>query len=270
MVEADGGRLKLEWQALWTRPGDEVNDYCWLDGDRLLGFLGIYRHGSTPELAGMVDPAWRRRGVGTALLDAARAELARRDVADALVVCPRTPAGGAAFALARGGVAEHSEHALELRGDPTVGPPVSQSSASLLSLRPATPADAIAIRSLLRDGFGHEDATIADRLDTEDDHVVVVLGVGVIGYLRLSYHEADRDTVATGGVYGFAIARDHRGRGIGREVLRRCCLELIGRGAQRIGLEVATDNEHALGLYTSLGFEPVITEDYFRLSTSSR
>lgn len=270
-VEVDGGRLKLEWPTLWTRPSDEVNDFCVLDGERLIGFAGIYSHGGIPELAGMVDPLHRRSGIGTALLDAVRTELAARGPAHALLVCPRTPGGGAGFARSHGGTADHSEHALELQGAPADGPTLPS-----ISLRPALPVDADRISRLLRDGFGHDDATIADRLAREDDHVAVVLGdettgdevtgEQVIGYLRLEFDDADREAVATGSVYGFVIDAAHRGRGIGRDVLRRCCLELIGRGAERVALEVATDNEHALALYTSLGFTHLTTEDYFRLT----
>jgi len=36
-------------------------------------------------------------------------------------------------------------------------------------------------------------------------------------------------------------------------------------GATTVHLEVATDNDRALNLYTSLGFQPVITEDYYAL-----
>jgi ribosomal protein S18 acetylase RimI-like enzyme len=73
-------------------------------------------------------------------------------------------------------------------------------------------------------------------------------------------HEND-----VGGVYGFAVDPAWQGRGIGREVLRRICLQLFHDGAKQIGLEVATQNENALGLYTSMGFAPVTTEDYFSL-----
>ena len=73
VTEVDGGRLKLEWGRLRRRSGDRVEDLLsWEDG-RLLGFLGFYGYGSTLELAGMVAPDARRRGIGTALLDAARA-----------------------------------------------------------------------------------------------------------------------------------------------------------------------------------------------------
>jgi ribosomal protein S18 acetylase RimI-like enzyme len=56
-----------------------------------------------------------------------------------------------------------------------------------------------------------------------------------------------------------------QGRGIGRDVLRRVCRELRDEGIQRIGLEVAVENDHALRLYTSLGFTQITTEDYYGL-----
>jgi hypothetical protein len=48
VTEADGGRLKLEWGALRQRRGDRVEDLLWWEGDRLLGFLGIYGFASPP------------------------------------------------------------------------------------------------------------------------------------------------------------------------------------------------------------------------------
>ena len=66
-------------------------------------------------------------------------------------------------------------------------------------------------------------------------------------------------------MHGFVIDPAHQGRGIGRDVLRRACVELRARGASRVALEVAVENERALGLYTSIGFQPVLTEDYYRL-----
>jgi ribosomal protein S18 acetylase RimI-like enzyme len=90
--------------------------------------------------------------------------------------------------------------------------------------------------------------------------LVVELAGSPVGTLRLT---RDRDEAA--GIYGFAIDPVWQGCGIGRDVLRRVCHRLRDERARRIGLEVAADNDHALGLYTSLGFVPVTTEDYYAL-----
>ena len=122
MTEADGGRLKLEWGMLRRRHGDRVEDLLWWEGDRLLGFLGFYGFGSSLELAGMVAPDARRRGIGTALLDAALPLCRGLGVRGALLIVPRPSEAGKRLALRRGAVLDHSEHALVLSDDPTSGP----------------------------------------------------------------------------------------------------------------------------------------------------
>lgn len=255
-VAADGGRLKLEWGVLNTRPGSDVNDLLYWDGDRLLAFLGLYAFGSpTVELAGMVDPTARRRGIGTALLDAALPLCAERGYERALLVTPRASLGGRGFALRRSAVLEHSEHALVLTDAPTDGPADPR-----ISLRAATPADAPEVSRLLAAGFGWAPADVADRLGLDGRTTLLVELAGTaVGTLRVN-----RDNGA-GGVYGFVVDPAWQGRGIGRDVLRRVCRQLGDEGFTRIGLEVAVDNEHALGLYTSLGFTRVTTEDYYAL-----
>ncbi|GIF45814.1 ribosomal protein S18 acetylase RimI-like enzyme [Asanoa ferruginea] len=252
VVEADGGRLKLEWNALRERSGQDIeNALCW-DGERLLGFLGIYTH-SAPniEMAGMVDPAARRRGIGAALLDAGLQLCRQREHASVLLVVPRHSVAGRTLAQRRHGSLDHSEHALQLLGEPVEVPADSR-----VTVRAAVPADRPAVRELLRLGFGWEPPEDADP----DPNTLVVEREGqLIGTAGLN-HEGDR-----AGVYGFVIHPDHQGRGIGRDVLHRMCHTALADGATAVDLEVATDNDRALNLYTSLGFRPVITEDYYAL-----
>jgi ribosomal protein S18 acetylase RimI-like enzyme len=252
VVAADGGRLKLEWNALRHRSGQQVEDILWWDGERLLGFLGIYAHSApTIELAGMVDPAARRRGIGTALLDAGLRVCQEREHSSVLLVVPRTSVAGRALAQRRGATLDHSEHALQLLGEPAEVPADPR-----VTIRTATAADQPAVRELLRRGFGWEPPAASD------DHpntIVVERDAQPIGTLRRS---AEGDGV---GVYGFVIDPDYQGRGIGRDVLHRVCRTARADGATAVHLEVATDNDRALNLYTSLGFRPVITEDYYAL-----
>nr|WP_296076156.1 GNAT family N-acetyltransferase [uncultured Actinoplanes sp.] len=252
VVAADGGRLKLEWESLRHRSGQDVEDVLWWDGERLLGFLGIYTHSApTIELAGMVDPAARGRGIGGALLDAGLRVCRPRAHSSILLVVPRTSAAGRSVAQRRGGELDHSEHALRLVGEPAAVPADPR-----VTVRPAVPADRQAVRDLLRRGFGWEPRESAGH----DPRTLVVERDGrPIGTVRLT-REGDG-----AGVYGFVIHPDHQGRGIGRDVLHRLCRTARADGAADVHLEVATDNDRALNLYTSLGFHPVITEDYYAL-----
>ena len=259
VVAVDGGRLKLEWGVLNSRSGEYVEDLLWREDDRVTGFAGIYAFGGdTVELAGMVDPAARRRGIGTALLDAALPLCRDRGYQQALLVTPRRSAAGRAFALKRGAFLEHSEHALVLRTAPADGP-----SDPHTSLRRATVADATEVAARLAAAFGAAPPDMAERLASTTERTLLVERDGqAIGTVRLT-----RD-LDSGGIYGFAIDPAWQGRGIGSDVLRRICRLLLDEGARQVGLEVAVDNDRALGLYTSMGFTEVTTEDYYALPTA--
>jgi len=256
-VEIDGGRLKLEWGVLRARTSRDVGDILWWDGDQLLGFLGLYAFAPpTVELAGMVDPAARRRGIATALLDIALRLCRDRGYHKALLVTSRASSPGRGFALNRGAALEHSEYALVLLEAPTDGPTDPK-----VTIRTATPDDAPEVSRLLTAAFGVPQSDVMDLQASEASSTLVVeLAGSAVGTLRLT-REGDQSA----GIYGFAVDPARQGRGIGRDILRRVCHQLRDEGARRIGLEVAVDNEHALGLYTSLGFAPVTTEDYYAL-----
>jgi len=251
VVAADGGRLKLEWNSLRHRSEQDVQDILWWDGDRLVGFLGVYTHGAPAiELAGMVDPGARRRGIGSALLDAGLQLCQEREHSELLLVVPRSSDGGRELALRRGGRLDHSEHALQLLDEPAEVPADPR-----VTVRAAVPADQKRIRELMVLGFGWE----PPEAEHDPNAHVVELDGEAIGAVRL-LPEGDR-----AGIYGFAIHPDYQGRGIGRDVLYRLCRMARAGGATSVHLEVATDNDRALNLYTSVGFQPVITEDYYAL-----
>jgi ribosomal protein S18 acetylase RimI-like enzyme len=244
VVEADGGRLKLEWDNLRSRSrsGDRVEDLLWREGERLLGFLGIYTFGEPPELAGMVAPDARGRGIGSALLDAAVPLCRERGDRPPLLVVPRQSIEGKRLALRRGGTLHHSEHHLVLVGQPKGGPHKRE-----IRLRPATGPDVPLVVSLLEHGFGWSGPDdLGDRLQRT---ALVELRGAVVGTLFL---ERDDDEEAS--IFGFVIEPSLQGRGIGRAALRQACEQLRANGARRISLDVDVANDRALGLYTSIGF----------------
>lgn len=257
VVAHDGGRLKLEWGVLRERPATDVNDLLAWEGGTLVGFCGIYVFGPEPELAGAVDPASRRQGTGSALLGRALAVVSERRRPSVLLVTPRTTDAGRRFAEAKGATFHHAEHHMELVGPPK-GPPPPRPGADPPVVREAADADRSAIIAILEDAFGEGSGTAAAS-GPHDVALVVEQRSAVVGALRLSIEEP------TAGVYGFAVRSDLRGQGIGRAALYQVCLEAQRRGASKVTLEVEVDNDSALGLYTSVGFELRTTEDYFRL-----
>jgi ribosomal protein S18 acetylase RimI-like enzyme len=251
VLAVDGGRLKLEWGTLRSRPADSANDVLARVAGRLVGFVGVYRHGAEPELTGMVDPAHRRQGLATRALAAV---LPLVGGPSALLVVPRGSAGGRRLALTHGGVLDHAEHALVQRKAPTTVPAPDG-----LHVRPAVEDDRAAVGRLLEQGFG-DSRGAGERLDGT---VVAEVDGRFAACLAV-----DRGPDHAG-VYGFVVDADLRGRGIGRAVLGRVCHDLRADGVDEVRLEVEVENERALGLYTSLGFDPVTTEDYYRLATVS-
>ncbi|WP_432514612.1 GNAT family N-acetyltransferase [Kineococcus sp. SYSU DK001] len=254
VVAHDGGRLKIEWGDLRNRSGDHVNDLLWTADGRVVGFVGFDSYdGRVVELVGMVDPAARGRGIGGALLDAAVGVCRRRGFAQALLIVPRGSAAGAHLARSRGAVLEHSEHALRLDVPPA---PVAPDPRTVL--RAAGPGDVPVLTGLLTDAFGSAPTHLEAGFATGRTLVVEHAGEPM-GTVRLQ-REGD-----SGGIYGFAVTPRWQGRGIGRDVLRRVCAQLFDEGVASVRLEVAVGNDRALGLYTSLGFTPVQTEDYHDL-----
>ena len=123
-----------------------------------------------------------------------------------------------------------------------------------MTLRQATVADLDAIMALENSSFP-TDAWSRDTMDAElrsihnvylvDDHDGVVIGYGGVRALQ-GGSDADIQTIA--------LDPAHRGRGLGRALLRTLLQTAIDRGAREMFLEVRADNPGAEGLYLSEGF----------------
>ncbi len=254
VVAHDGGRLKLEHGVLEQRDPSLVQDLLWWEDDRLLGYAGLYAFGPPDvEIAGMVAPEARCRGLGTALLGAALPLARDRGYARALLVTPAGTPAGEAFVRAQGGVRDHAEHFLVLGQTPD-GAPRDPS----VTVRPSLPADSEAELALLSAGFGYEAELPRDH--PGDTRYVIERAGEAVGAVRLSVHGE------TGGIYGFVVRPDLQGQGIGRDVLARACRMLRDGGCTRVTLEVETQNEGALGLYLSTGFVREAGEEYWALT----
>ena len=66
-----------------------------------------------------------------------------------------------------------------------------------------------------------------------------------------------------GGIYGLGVLPENRGKGYGRAILLKAVEKLKAVKAEQIMLQVAAENEKALSLYKSCGFEETSVMDYF-------
>jgi ribosomal protein S18 acetylase RimI-like enzyme len=174
-----------------------------------------------------------------------------------LLVVDRLYEAGAGFALSVGGEIEHSEHRMVLRHEPA-----AFRADPLVKVRPALREDARFIVACLAEAFDfpadHLDDDELDSLAERYSNTLVIERDGErVGTVRVEREDGGAD------VYGFAVLPLFQGRGIGRQVLSSIASELVAEGVPRVSLEVSTNNDGALGLYLSCGFEVTGTEDYW-------
>lgn len=263
----DGITLKLNWEMLSERPAGVTNDFLMYEGEKLIGFLGIYSFRSTEvEISGMVHPQHRRKGVFTRLADAATEECRRRGIPKLIFICQERSVSGKAFLEARGAVYSFSEHWMEMRVPDGQPPQVSDTrQVEALELRLATADDVEVLTELDMQGFdiSYEDARVFVEktvADGKENRYVAELGGKPIGKLAVRVDEG------AAFIFGFCVLTEYRGRGCGREILART-MERVYRegGTVRFELEVAADNPRALGLYESCGFRVLNANDYYTI-----
>lgn len=231
------------------------------DGE-VIGYAAITAEANA-EACGMVHPAFRRRGVATALLVEMRAAAAARGRGSFLVICEDSGPVALAWMRRLGATAAAAERRMTLRlpsgsGDAGRGAPRK---ATHLELRPPGHADQAALIGLLEDGFSENAQQVADRLGaaTDGESLVAVVGGKVVGTLRITA------TSKRSMIYGFVIDREQRGRGLGARMLDAALARLSAAGVTEVGLEVDPENTPAMRLYQAFGFESVTTYRYMRL-----
>ena len=84
----------------------------------------------------------------------------------------------------------------------------------------------------------------------------VVGSVAIVPLTGWSSHVAEVRVVVDPG---------HRGRGVGRDLTRHAVLEALDLGLRKLVVEVVADQDSAIGLFRSLGFDPeALLKDHVR------
>ncbi len=137
-----------------------------------------------------------------------------------------------------------------------------------IRIRAAALRDVEALAEIDRRSFRHEgeifDAPRIRRLLANSRAIAIVAeqGGAILGWAVGLARRTARGL--HGRLYGVAVDPAARGLGLGRTLTERVLAGLRRRGCRRLALEVRLDNDVAISLYESLGFEPDETvRDYY-------
>lgn len=246
-------QLKLNWEMLRNRQSDQL-DFFHYEKDELVAFLGLYAFGSTVEVCGMVKPSERRKGHFHRLFQQGMEKVRQNGYKKILLNAPAGSDAAKAFLSKQGAEYAFSEHQMEWQEK-------SLEETDGILLRQATLEDyEMRVRlSVTAFGVDEEDArAMESKIFTDNtDMLMIDVNEGTVGKIRVSREEGQA------WIYGFSIFPEYQGKGIGRKVLRRVIKEQSSAGYS-VHLEVETKNDHALGLYESVGFKVVHAQDYYR------
>lgn len=264
----DGITLKLNDFMLQHRPPDQRNDFLYVIDGEVVGYLGLYQfNGREIEISGMVHPDQRRKGIFSSLVAAAIHEIEQRHIHKLIFINQQNSDTGKLFLTALGASYSFSEYWMKL-GDVRTPAMVHP-----LRLRAAASADMPFVAHALAAGFQLDEQDMLDSLTSGNEpgeaqsvRCIVELDGADIGTLAI--HHPDE---ASAFIYGFSILPEHQGRGYGRQALCLAVQSALSQDRTTVELEVACENQGALSLYQSCGFEVTGANDYYvqQLATAS-
>jgi ribosomal protein S18 acetylase RimI-like enzyme len=214
---------------------------------RIVGFSFFYSfEKEEAEVSIFADPDEDWKAIGSQLLTESIAECRRRGHFRILVMNDRRLIANVEVIKAAGGNLAFSEHRMSSKGTQIV------------------PSQVIDLKEV-----GNDDASLKevelechDRFYSKPDQrrYLALNEGGPIGKIDVLVDGSDAELT------GFCVLPWSRGKGFGKAILQEIVRILRSEGKEKIKLDVHTDNDVALSLYLSSGFEREFTIDYYAVS----
>ena len=125
-----------------------------------------------------------------------------------------------------------------------------------MEIRELSIADLTLVMPLERKLFGDEawlEKTMSSELESPNTYYLGVFEAGLIGYAGLSTIPASFSS----DVQTIGISASHQGKGLGRALMQLLFDRALALGSESLMLEVRADNQSAIALYRSMGFEQI-------------
>jgi len=259
--QLDSAHLKADLEHLTKEDGDH-GLLCYYNNGPLVGLLSWYpSEGTTGSINAVVHPHYRRQGVFHSLLERAREEMRPLGIHQLSYRVPQSHPAGMAAAQAFGAVYDRSEYAMKLKNDA----PAKQSQTVLssgLDLTIAEPEDLEFMIACSSAAFGDAEDWTRDYFRHTDEPsrptYVIRKENERVGLIRVN-----AISESTGFIHNFCILPARQGEKLGRAALTLMVQRLLEQGYSDIRLSVVTENERALSLYRSVGFDVIMEYKYF-------
>lgn len=265
-VRNDKISLKLEIDFKVSRnkgEGDKfnnINEFMYYKKNKLIGYIGICNFGGDVlEVNGMVHPRYRRKGIFKRLFSLVKDEWNRRESRKILLLCDNNSTTGLEFIKYAGANYEHSEYEMFLSKSIDTSFDTEN-----VTLRQATNSDSreIAMQNSIYFNieFKEDDITMVEGEENYNSFTYIAeVNNIIIGKVHLEM------TNNMGAIYGLGVLPEHRKKGYGREILKGAIANFKNRNVNEIMLQVLTNNENALNLYKSCGFEETSIMNYYEI-----
>ena len=250
-------KLGLDYEPLTVHETPWHRHHLVFEAGRLVGYGSILGAYHMPELKIMVDPEFRRKGIGTQMLTTMVRACQVPGVKKVLGICEAASPEGQAFLQKRGVTLDFAEYRMVRDLGDLEAPELPAG----ITVVQATPADAEAIAEGAKSDFGFTmnlDDLRKELANDAEPHQVLKVNGKVVSNLRV-FHTANR-----AGIYAFRVHPDFRRQGLGELLMRQVLFDLQDQ-YQQAWLEVNSDNPPAIALYRKLGFDISVNYGYYRL-----
>jgi ribosomal protein S18 acetylase RimI-like enzyme len=232
------------------------------DNDKLVGYLRTFFFYATAcEVALMVDPDYRRRGIARALLKEIMPILQIEQIKTLYFSSPKDVNSSWISQL---GLSFHgSERQMQYNSQKPVSVPFKPA-----AIRVATLKDIPTLIELDNICFPNKkpdaEEVFRNLLVTSNCTIFTLIqDQQIVGKAHV-FRESDRARITDIGVFP-----DYRGRGYASTLIKYCINNALINNKPKIVLDVELTNESALKLYDALGFEIVNAHDYWSTPTGA-